>query len=64
LGRVAEDLSQAPVVLPDGEEALFNFSGGVCRWQPGDDPGSLLSKGDEALYRAKAEGGNTVVRAN
>jgi diguanylate cyclase (GGDEF)-like protein len=63
LGRVAEDLRKNPVVLPDGEEALLTFSGGVCRWQPGDDPGRLISKGDEGLYRAKAEGGDAVVRA-
>jgi diguanylate cyclase (GGDEF)-like protein len=64
LGRVAEDLRKNPVVLPDGEEALLTFSGGVCRWRPGDDPGRLLSKGDEGLYRAKSEGGNTVVHAD
>jgi diguanylate cyclase (GGDEF)-like protein len=64
LGRVAEDLRKAPLVLPDGEEALLTFSGGVCRWQPGDDPGRLISKGDEGLYRAKAEGGDAVVRAD
>src|SRR5829696_10378152 len=64
LGRVAEDLRKTPVVLPDGEEALLTFSGGVCRWQPGDDPGKLISKGDEGLYRAKAEGGDALVRAD
>jgi diguanylate cyclase (GGDEF)-like protein len=64
LGRVAEDLGGEPLVLSDGEEALLTFSGGVCRWRPGDDPGRLLRKADGALYRAKAEGGNTVVHAN
>ena len=64
LGRVAEDLRKTPVVLPDGEEALLTFSGGLCRWQPGDDPGKLISKGDEGLYRAKAEGGDALVRAD
>jgi len=64
LGRVAEDLGGEPLVLSDGEEALLTFSGGVCRWRPGDDPGRLLRKADGALYRAKAEGGNTVVLAD
>ena len=64
LGRAAEDLGEEPVVLPDGEEALLNFSGGVCRWRPGDDPARLLAKADVALYRAKAEGGASMVRAD
>jgi len=64
LGRIAEDLRENPMVLPDGEEASFTFSGGVCRWQPGDDLGRLVSKGDEGLYRAKAEGGNAIVHAD
>ena len=64
LGRVAEDLGKEPLVLSDGKEELLTFSGGVCRWRPGDDPGRLLRKADGALYRAKAEGGNTVVHAD
>jgi diguanylate cyclase (GGDEF)-like protein len=64
LGRLAEDLRENPMVLPGGEEASLTFSGGVCRWQPGDDLGRLVSKGDEGLYRAKAEGGNAIVHAD
>jgi diguanylate cyclase (GGDEF)-like protein len=64
LGRVAQDLRENPVVLPGGEEALLNFSGGVCSWRLGDDPGRLLSKADVVLYRAKAEGGASMVRAD
>ena len=64
LERVAEDLRENPVVLPDGEKAHLTFRGGVCRWRPGEDAVGLLSKADEALYRAKAEGGKTVVRAD
>ena len=64
LGRVAEDLRENPVVLPNGNETLLTFSGGVCRWRPTDDPGGLLAKADEAHYRAKAEGGDTVTRAD
>ena len=64
LGRIAEDLRENPMVLPGGEEASFTFSGGVCRWQPGDDLGRLVSKGDEGLYRAKGEGGNAIVHAD
>jgi diguanylate cyclase (GGDEF)-like protein len=64
LGRVAEDVGENPVVLPDGNEALLAFSGGVYRWRPTDDAGRLLARADEALYRAKAEGGDTVTRAD
>jgi diguanylate cyclase (GGDEF)-like protein len=64
LERVAEDLRETPVVLPGGEEALLTFSGGVCRWQRGDDSGRMISKADEGLYRAKAERGDTVKHAD
>jgi len=37
------------------------FSGGACRWKRGDDVRDLVSRADEALYQAKAEGENTVV---
>jgi diguanylate cyclase (GGDEF)-like protein len=64
LERVAEDLRKNPVVLPGGEEVVLTFSGGVCRWQRGDDSGKLISKADEGLYRAKAERGYTVIHAD
>ncbi len=61
LERIVEDLRENPLVLPSGEEARLTFSGGVCRWKPGDDVWGLVARADEALYRAKAEGGNSVV---
>jgi diguanylate cyclase (GGDEF)-like protein len=64
LERVAEVLREKPVVLPNGEEALLTFSGGVGQWRPGDDAGKLLSKADEALYRAKVKGGDTIEHAD
>jgi PleD family two-component response regulator len=64
LGRVAEVLRENPVVLPKGEEVLLTFSGGVVRWQTGDDSGTLLSKADDALHRAKAKGGDTIEHAD
>jgi len=59
--RIADDLRENPIKLPDGEVMRLTFSGGTCRWGPDDDIRGLLSKVDEALYRAKAEGGDTVV---
>jgi diguanylate cyclase (GGDEF)-like protein len=64
LERVAKGLRENPVVLPNGEEALLSFSGGVCQWQPMDDPRRLFAKADEALYRAKVKGGDTVINAD
>ena len=61
LERIVEDLRESPVVLPDGEETHLTFSGGACRWRPGDDARGLVSRADEALYQAKAEGGDTMV---
>jgi diguanylate cyclase (GGDEF)-like protein len=61
LERIVEDLRESPVVLPGGEETYLTFSGGACRWRPGDDARGLISRADEALYQAKAEGGNTIV---
>ena len=60
--RIAEDLRLNPLVLPDGEEVTLTVSVGNSRWRPGDDPGVLMSRLDEALYRAKTSGGDTVVR--
>ena len=61
LERIVEELRESPVVLPEGEESLFAFSGGSCLWKPGDDVRGLISRADVALYRAKAEGGNSIV---
>jgi diguanylate cyclase (GGDEF)-like protein len=61
LERIAEDLRENPVVLPNDEEAHLTFSAGTCRWRPDDDVRGLVSRADVALYRAKAEGGNAVV---
>lgn len=61
LERIVRDLREKPIVLPDGEEANLTVSGGACQWRAGDDVHGLLLRADDALYRAKAEGGNTVV---
>jgi diguanylate cyclase (GGDEF)-like protein len=61
LERIVEDLRESPVVLLDGEETHLTFSGGACRWRSGDDARGLVSRADEALDQAKAEGGDTMV---
>ena len=64
LGRVAEDLREKPVVLPSGEEVRFTFSGGVYRWRVGDEVQEMLTRADDALYRAKIKGGGVIVHAD
>ncbi len=63
LERVAEELRKNPARLPSGEEARITFSGGVVRWggQGEEDVQGLLERADEALYRAKQAGGDTIV---
>ncbi len=65
LGRVDRELRAAPVALEGDEKVRLTFGAGVARWRNGDDAQGLLRRADEALYRAKAEGGkNVVVRAD
>ena len=45
----------------DSENVRLTFSEGACRWKPEDGIRGLISRADEALYHAKAEGGNTIV---
>jgi diguanylate cyclase (GGDEF)-like protein len=61
LERIAEDLRENPVVLPDDEETHLTFSAGTCRWKPDEDVRALVSRADVALYRAKAEGRSAIV---
>lgn len=62
--RIAEDLRQDPVVLPNGAQVRLTFSGGICQWKPGDDVRGLVSRADSGLHKAKAEGGNSVLYIN
>ena len=61
LERAAMELREEPPVLPSGEEARLTFSAGVVQWRAGDDAQGLFRKADEALYRAKKAGRNTVI---
>jgi diguanylate cyclase (GGDEF)-like protein len=64
LGRVSAQLRENPMVLPGGAEVRLTFSGGVSRWEAGDDAEGLFRRADEALYRAKEAGRDTVLRAD
>jgi diguanylate cyclase (GGDEF)-like protein len=58
-GRIAQNPCQNPMVLPDGTKVRLTFSGGTCRWKPGDDTNGMLSRADSGPYKAK--GGDTVL---
>jgi PleD family two-component response regulator len=64
LERLAEQLREAPLVLPGGQKARLTFSGGVGRWREGEDAEGLFRRADAALYRAKEAGGGTVAYAD
>lgn len=62
LNRLRESFAQH---RPDFLEAdtVVSFSAGVAQLQPGDKPNDLISRADEALYRAKSLGRNRVEKA-
>jgi diguanylate cyclase len=60
LNRIATDLAENPVQLPQGERIRLTFSAGVVRCTGSEDAGlgvgGVLALADEALYEAKKEG--------
>jgi diguanylate cyclase (GGDEF)-like protein len=61
LERIREGLQENPVRLPNGEEVYLTISGGACRAAKADDARRLFWVADEALYRAKQEGGGRIL---
>lgn len=56
LERVARDLRERPVSLPDGSSLALTFSAGLSRSAAGDRPTDLLARADALLYDAKRQG--------
>lgn len=48
--------------LHDQQKVLITFSAGVVQWQPQETREQVVARADAAMYRAKAEGRNRVVR--
>lgn len=61
LERVARDLRNGPIPLPDREGRRPTFSAGLSRSVPGETLGCLLDRADGLLYRAKREGRARIV---
>ncbi|MCT2559091.1 GGDEF domain-containing protein [Tsuneonella sp. YG55] len=63
---VAEMVRHA-IALVAGElgvrDLVTTASIGICAWQPGQPLDEVLARADRALYRAKSEGRNRVIRA-
>ena len=62
-GRVRKMIEKARMQDPDGNDFHVTVSLGLSEYREGDDPRSLISRADEALYRAKESGRNRVETA-
>ncbi len=56
LQRIAKDLKNSPVRLPQGKELTLSVTVGASRHSGEEDLRELLVKADEAMYEAKREG--------
>ena len=54
----------AAVFYPDGEPVKVTASIGVSQWVPGDTEESLLERADKALYEAKKQGRDRIIKAD
>lgn len=53
LGEINQELSEAAVLLPSGDDVRVVLSAGIARAEPDDDARSLLERADAALYDTK-----------
>jgi diguanylate cyclase len=61
--RLNQELARSDWAVDPATKLQFTASMGVVAWQPGDDVAVLVERADRALYRAKHEGRNRVVKA-
>lgn len=53
-----------PVAKNDGQTFSITFSAGVAEWQAGMTIAEWVAKADDAMYQAKQQGKNRVIRAD
>ncbi|MFC3096344.1 sensor domain-containing diguanylate cyclase [Alteraurantiacibacter palmitatis] len=58
--RLREGIAALPIILPEGKALAVTISIGVAALLPDDDRTRLISRADEALYRAKKGGRDQV----
>ncbi|HEX3757355.1 MAG TPA: diguanylate cyclase [Kofleriaceae bacterium] len=61
--QLNEELARCDWAVDPTTKLRFTASMGVTTWQIGDDATALVGRADRALYRAKHEGRNRVVKA-
>jgi diguanylate cyclase (GGDEF)-like protein len=59
--RLRAEMEAGQIDLPDGTRTSITFSAGLTTSSPGDDVDRLISRADQALYRAKQSGRNRVI---
>jgi diguanylate cyclase (GGDEF)-like protein len=57
---VARRLRADAAATPDGEIGAVTLSIGVATWRPGETMGDVLARVDDAMFAARAAGGNRV----
>ncbi|MBG9799989.1 GGDEF domain-containing response regulator [Brevibacillus laterosporus] len=62
LERIRDQLQQAPVVQIDGQDFHITFSAGVADWDKMMPNQKWLEQADQAMYEAKRQGRNQIVR--
>jgi len=61
--QLNEELARSDWSVDPATKLRFTASMGVTAWQGGDDAAGVVARVDKALYRAKHEGRNRVVKA-